>query len=80
MTLHVSRTPVVIQDFCSPPDLFSCSGKRRGTSETLHSHPAHSAADPIHFVTPVANGSADIVIDDSAVYQTIYGLGAALSG
>ena len=51
-----------------------------GQAEALHPHPAHSAADPIHFVTPVANGSADIVIDDSAVYQTIYGLGAALSG
>lgn len=36
--------------------------------------------DPINFVTPGAIGSADIVIDDSAVYQTIYGFGAALSG
>ncbi|KAH7882702.1 glycoside hydrolase family 30 protein [Phlebopus sp. FC_14] len=35
--------------------------------------------DPINFVTPGAIGSADIVIDDSSVYQTIYGFGAALT-
>ncbi|KAI9463484.1 glycoside hydrolase family 30 protein [Boletus coccyginus] len=35
--------------------------------------------DPINFVTPGAIGSADIVVDDSAVYQTIYGFGASLT-
>ncbi|KAI9568162.1 glycoside hydrolase family 30 protein [Boletus coccyginus] len=35
--------------------------------------------DPIKFVTPGAIGSANIVIDDSAVHQTIYGFGASLT-
>ncbi|KAG1720408.1 glycoside hydrolase family 30 protein [Suillus lakei] len=35
--------------------------------------------DPINFVTPGAIGSADIVIDDSSVYQTVYGFGASLT-
>jgi len=35
--------------------------------------------DPINFVTPGPIGSADIVIDDSSVYQTVYGFGASLS-
>lgn len=35
--------------------------------------------DPINFVTPGTIGSADIVIDDSSVYQTVYGFGASLS-
>ncbi|KAF8127610.1 glycoside hydrolase family 30 protein [Boletus edulis] len=35
--------------------------------------------DPINFVTPGPIGSADIVIDDSAVYQTIHGFGATLT-
>ncbi|KAH7922519.1 glycoside hydrolase family 30 protein [Leucogyrophana mollusca] len=35
--------------------------------------------DPIDFVTPGAIGSADIVIDDSSVYQTVYGFGATLT-
>jgi hypothetical protein len=35
--------------------------------------------EPINFVTPGAIGSADIVIDDSSVYQTVYGFGASLS-
>ncbi|KIJ64292.1 glycoside hydrolase family 30 protein [Hydnomerulius pinastri MD-312] len=35
--------------------------------------------DPINFVTPGAIGSADIVVDDSSVYQTIYGFGATLT-
>ncbi|KAG9310857.1 glycoside hydrolase family 30 protein [Chiua virens] len=35
--------------------------------------------DPINFVTPSAIGSADIVVDDSTVYQTIYGFGASLT-
>ncbi|KAF9235914.1 glycoside hydrolase family 30 protein [Melanogaster broomeanus] len=36
--------------------------------------------DPLNFVSPGAIGSADIVIDDSSVYQTIYGFGASLDG
>ncbi|KAG2034172.1 glycoside hydrolase family 30 protein [Suillus americanus] len=35
--------------------------------------------DLINFVTPGAIGSADIVIDDSSVYQTVYGFGASLT-
>ncbi|KAH7929968.1 glycoside hydrolase family 30 protein [Leucogyrophana mollusca] len=35
--------------------------------------------DPINFVAPGPIGSADIVIDDSSVYQTVYGFGAALT-
>jgi hypothetical protein len=35
--------------------------------------------EPINFVTPGVIGSADIVIDDSSVYQTVYGFGASLS-
>jgi len=35
--------------------------------------------DPINFVTPGPAASADIQIDDSSVYQTIYGFGAALT-
>jgi hypothetical protein len=35
--------------------------------------------DPINFVSPGAIGSADIVVDDSSVYQTILGFGASLS-
>ncbi|KAG0708400.1 glycoside hydrolase family 30 protein [Suillus ampliporus] len=35
--------------------------------------------DPINFVTPGPIGSADIVIDDSSVYQTVYGFGASLT-
>lgn len=34
---------------------------------------------PINFVTPGPIGSADIVINDTALYQTIYGFGAALT-
>ena len=33
----------------------------------------------INFVTPGTIGSADIVVDDSLVYQTVYGFGASLS-
>jgi len=35
--------------------------------------------DPINFVNPGPIGSADIVVDDSSVYQTVYGFGASLS-
>ncbi|KAH7909608.1 glycoside hydrolase family 30 protein [Hygrophoropsis aurantiaca] len=35
--------------------------------------------DPINFVQPGPIGSADIVIDDSSVHQTVYGFGAALT-
>ncbi|KIJ13748.1 glycoside hydrolase family 30 protein [Paxillus involutus ATCC 200175] len=35
--------------------------------------------DPINFVSPGAIGSADIVVDDSSVYQTILGFGASLT-
>lgn len=35
--------------------------------------------DPINFETPGTIGSADIVVNDSAVYQTIYGFGATLT-
>ncbi|KAG1816364.1 glycoside hydrolase family 30 protein [Suillus subaureus] len=35
--------------------------------------------DPINFVTPGAIGSADIAVDDSSVYQTVYGFGASLT-
>lgn len=35
--------------------------------------------EPINFVTPGVIGSADIVIDDSSVYQTVYGFGASLT-
>ncbi|KAN0080276.1 glycoside hydrolase family 30 protein [Tylopilus felleus] len=35
--------------------------------------------DPIDFVTPGPIGSVDIVVDDSNVYQTIYGFGASLT-
>ncbi|KAG1740170.1 glycoside hydrolase family 30 protein [Suillus paluster] len=35
--------------------------------------------EPINFVTPGAIGSADIVVDDSSVYQTVYGFGASLT-
>ncbi|EGN97618.1 glycoside hydrolase family 30 protein [Serpula lacrymans var. lacrymans S7.3] len=35
--------------------------------------------DPIDFVTPGAAASADISVDDSSVYQTIYGFGASLT-
>ena len=34
---------------------------------------------PINFVSPGPIGSADIVINDVAVYQTIYGFGGSLS-
>lgn len=33
----------------------------------------------INFVAPGTVGSADIVVDDSSVYQTVYGFGASLS-
>ncbi|KAI5119683.1 hypothetical protein M0805_003570 [Coniferiporia weirii] len=35
--------------------------------------------NPINFVTPGAVGSADISVDDSSVYQTIWGFGATLT-
>ncbi|KAF9221819.1 glycoside hydrolase family 30 protein [Gyrodon lividus] len=35
--------------------------------------------DSINFASPGAIGSVDIVIDDSSVYQTIYGFGASLT-
>ena len=34
---------------------------------------------PINFVPPGPTGSADIVVNDAAVYQTIYGFGGSLS-
>lgn len=34
---------------------------------------------PINFVSPGAIGSADIVVDDSSVFQTVYGFGGSLS-
>ncbi|KAG6335099.1 hypothetical protein ID866_3988 [Astraeus odoratus] len=34
---------------------------------------------PINFVTPGPTASADIVINDTSVYQTIYGFGASLT-
>ncbi|OAX37370.1 glycoside hydrolase family 30 protein [Rhizopogon vinicolor AM-OR11-026] len=35
--------------------------------------------DPINFVTPGPIGSADIVVDDSSLYQTVYGFGSSLT-
>ncbi|KAF7970040.1 hypothetical protein HWV62_25350 [Athelia sp. TMB] len=40
---------------------------------------AISPTTPINFVTPGKIGSADIVVDDSTVYQTMAGFGATLS-
>lgn len=34
---------------------------------------------PINFVSPSTPGAADIVIDDSQVFQTVEGFGATLS-
>jgi hypothetical protein len=34
---------------------------------------------PINFVTPGPIASADIVVNDSAVYQSVWGFGASLS-
>ncbi|KZP16591.1 glycoside hydrolase family 30 protein [Athelia psychrophila] len=38
-----------------------------------------SPASPINFVTPSAIGDADIVVDDSTVYQTMAGFGGTLT-
>ncbi|KIY48613.1 glycoside hydrolase [Fistulina hepatica ATCC 64428] len=36
-------------------------------------------SDPINFTSPSTIGSADIVVDDSVVYQDIYGFGGSLT-
>ncbi|KIK92142.1 glycoside hydrolase family 30 protein [Paxillus rubicundulus Ve08.2h10] len=46
--------------------------------EMLFTH-LQPTPDPINFVSPGAIGSADIVIDDSSLYQTILGFGASLT-
>ncbi|KAE9400866.1 glucan endo-1,6-beta-glucosidase [Gymnopus androsaceus JB14] len=38
-----------------------------------------SPTTPINFVSPGAIGSADIVVDDSIIYQNIYGFGGSLT-
>ena len=38
-----------------------------------------SPTTPMNFVTPGKIGSANIVVDDSTVYQTMAGFGATLS-
>jgi hypothetical protein len=38
-----------------------------------------SPSVPVNFVTPGAIGQADIIVDDSQVYQQMYGFGGSLS-
>ena len=35
--------------------------------------------NPINFVSPGTTGSADIVVDDSSTFQSIWGVGGSLS-
>lgn len=55
-------------------DIYSTTWNR-GTLFTYQ----NLSPNPINFVTPGAIGSADIVVDDSSTYQSIWGFGASLT-
>ncbi|KAF9235917.1 glycoside hydrolase family 30 protein [Melanogaster broomeanus] len=57
---------------------YATYGRQLGTGRSSSPY-LQPTPDPINFVSPGAIGSADIVIDDSSVYQTIYGFGASLT-
>ncbi|KAJ4481148.1 glucan endo-1,6-beta-glucosidase [Lentinula aciculospora] len=62
--------PVVSQQIW---DIWQTTWDRSGLFTSL------APSTPINFVTPGAIGSADIVVDDTSVFQNVYGFGGSLS-
>ncbi|KAH7872628.1 glucan endo-1,6-beta-glucosidase [Lentinula edodes] len=54
-------------------DIWQTTWDRSGLFTSL------APSTPINFVSPGAIGSADIVVDDSSVFQTVYGFGGSLT-
>ncbi|KAJ4001156.1 glucan endo-1,6-beta-glucosidase [Lentinula boryana] len=54
-------------------DIWQTTWDRSGLFTSL------APSTPINFVSPSAIGSADIVVDDTSVFQTVYGFGGSLT-